>query len=252
MQKHPESHSIAAGTYGLCPRCGGFLHTLVYGQVDGQPGLWTKLDGHLVAGVDYRYACERCHQGVAGHGPTGGPVDRLPWPNWRAYQWALLLQLDAAVGRLDPEAEGLAVPQGWCSFRFGPRRKALPAGALLRLWMLDPKSRPPCPDCGGPGRAHSMGGSAERGGYACRCLHCGLDIFSPVGGFHAVERRLSHSLEGTPWYVNGGRLGLTVAADGVALGQALQLGGWEGEMEPGPAPWAGEEPEAAVGGAPAA
>jgi hypothetical protein len=243
MQSLPDRLHHPAGTYGLCPRCGGPLATLVYGQVDGQPGLWTKLDGHLVAGVDYRFACQACHQGIAGHPAPGiGPMDGMPWPTWSAFQWALLLQLDASVGSLTPAMADLAVPQGWASFAFGSRRHALSAGALVRLWMREPKARPACPDCGGPGRAISVGGSAVRGGYACRCLHCGRSIFSELGGFHAMESRLHQSLEGTPWYLNGGRLGRTVAADGADLGLALGLGGWEGGFEVGLAPWDGAEP----------
>jgi len=138
---------------------------------------------------------------------------------------------------LEREALGtglsLPVPQKTCSFRFGPRQQALPAGALLRIWTRDKDARGRCPQCKGPGRAEGFGGLLSTGGYMCVCLHCGHGWLKHLGGLGRMMERVRPLLEGTPWYLNGARFGAAVGDEGAELGKALGLPGWEGKAPEG-------------------
>jgi hypothetical protein len=67
-----------------------------------------------------------------------------------------------------------------------------------------------------------------RAGYACRCLYCGATQVVELGRLTAMATRLRHHLEGTPWYLNGGRLGASIGDPGLELAAVLGVNGWEG------------------------
>jgi hypothetical protein len=235
-----KPRTIKRSPHGQCPRCGHGLARILWGLQRGRAGAWEDLGGCMVAFQDFKMRCTNCEQGLAGRpGFFKGPQDRAPWPNWDSFQWALLVQLAALGPALSRLGLDLPLPQFSGAFSYGPRQVPLPAGAVLRLWAKDAKARSICAACGGPSRAISVGGGSLRAGYACRCLHCGATHFEELGRLTAVATRLRHYLEGTPWYLNGGRLGAFIGDPGFELAAVLGMNGWEGVADEA-APW-GEE-----------
>jgi hypothetical protein len=68
---------------------------------------------------------------------------------------------------LPPEVLNMSIPQKHCCFAFGPNKISLPAGAVLRLWAVDPVSTGICPDCGGEVLATASAGCSKK---AATCL----------------------------------------------------------------------------------
>jgi hypothetical protein len=124
---------------------------------------------------------------------------------------------------LPPEVLNMSIPQKHCCFAFGPNKISLPAGAVLRLWSVDPVSTGICPDCGGEVLATAFGGLLNLGGYPGLCIQCGRPMFRWVGGLATMAIRTRPYFEGTPWYSNGCVFGGAYASDGVELAAALGL-----------------------------
>jgi hypothetical protein len=199
---------------------------------------WSEEMGCVILADSRKFECSKCGQTLGrvanlaapeGYRPDPSAPAPEPWPDWAAFQWALLRTLHLESSYLPLDTLALPVPQASSTFMFGPHKEPLPAGALLLLWLKDKRSRPDCGKCGGPTRAYGFGGLLNLGGYDCLCLYCGEKHVEQMGGLGAMSARTSRFLEGTPWYLNGARFGSAVASDGAQLGLALELGTWLGE-----------------------